>query len=189
MPSPAEKFQQCYDNFKHSFKELEEHLFQEYLAESRANGKLAEIKCNRIGNPSTPKQVLRREFILLGKGEKCQPYALCAKIFADIRAEFELKTDENSSQTIEGLNRKKISKVFDSLKPDIEQLLQSERANRTCGDKVLNFLKSCVNLLITIITFGHQQNFFKSSTFYAEQIKSTQQELHDLVEHDAVRLD
>lgn len=81
------------------------------------------------------------------------------------------------------LNPTQITQALDSIKEIAGKALQETIDNRTGFEIVLNFLKACVNFLITIVTFGQKQNFFKSSTFQIEKINEMQQDLHNLFEN------
>ncbi|WP_298624533.1 hypothetical protein [uncultured Legionella sp.] len=78
------------------------------------------------------------------------------------------------------LNPQQLSEALDSIKEIAEEALQETVNNRTGAEIILNFLKSCVNFLITIVTFGQKQNFFKSSTFQLEKINQVQQDFHNI---------
>ncbi|WED42484.1 hypothetical protein [Legionella cardiaca] len=75
-----------------------------------------------------------------------------------------------------------LSQAFDAIKDITENALQETIANRTCTEVLLNLLKTCVNFLITLVTFGQKQDTFKSSTFHLEKIKKIQEDMHTILE-------
>ncbi len=75
-----------------------------------------------------------------------------------------------------------ISQALDSIQGVAAETLQEIRNNRAGSDVVLDFLKACVNFLITIVTLGRQPGFFHSSTFQVEQIIKVQERMNTLVE-------
>ena len=78
------------------------------------------------------------------------------------------------------INPQQFSEALDSIKQIAEEALQETINNRTGAEIILNFLKSCVNFLITIVTFGQKPDFFKSSTFQLEKINQVQQDVHNI---------
>jgi hypothetical protein len=80
------------------------------------------------------------------------------------------------------LNPQQLTEALDSVKEITEDILDETLNNRTGTEIILDFLKSCVNFLFTMVTFGQCQNFFKSSTYHLEVIKQTQQDFHSIFE-------
>lgn len=78
------------------------------------------------------------------------------------------------------VNPQQLSEALDSIREIAEEALRETINNRTGAEIILNFLKSCVNFLITIGTLGQKQNFFKSSTFQLEKINQVQQDMHNI---------
>ncbi|WED41973.1 hypothetical protein [Legionella cardiaca] len=88
------------------------------------------------------------------------------------------------------LNPIQIAQAVESTKEIANIMLQESRNTITGCESILNFLKSCLNFLGTIITFGQRQNFFETTTFQLDQIKEIQDKIHmsfeTLVEEEKV---
>ncbi len=78
------------------------------------------------------------------------------------------------------LNPQEVYEALDSIKQIAQATLEHANNNQTWAEMVLNFLKSCANFLITMVTFGQKPNFFKSTTFELERIIRLQHDLHDI---------
>ncbi|WED41974.1 hypothetical protein [Legionella cardiaca] len=76
------------------------------------------------------------------------------------------------------LNPTHISQAVESTIELTDSLLHETRNTITGFESFLNFLKSCLNFLVTLITFGYKQNFFESTTFQLDQIKQIQEKMH-----------
>jgi hypothetical protein len=71
-----------------------------------------------------------------------------------------------------------LTSAFDSIKKITEEARLESISNSTTFEVILNFLESCVNFLISCVTCGHENNFFKSNTFQLEQIENLQEDMH-----------
>lgn len=80
------------------------------------------------------------------------------------------------------LNTTQWTEAIDSIELITAKAIKESRNNRKPMEIVLDFLKVCVNFLISLVTFGHKPNFFKSSTFGLEMLKQSQQNIHRLYE-------
>lgn len=80
------------------------------------------------------------------------------------------------------LNPQQLSAAFDSMKEIAQEALKEAINNRTGAEIILDFLKSCLNFLIIVVTFGQKPNFFQSSTSQFEKINQIQQDMHDIFE-------
>lgn len=81
---------------------------------------------------------------------------------------------------IPNLNIIQLAQVLDFIIVMTNKALQESLNSRTTLEVIVDFLKVCVNFLISLITFGYKPNFFKPSTVGLEMFKQKQQNLYQL---------
>jgi len=86
-----------------------------------------------------------------------------------------LRFSMDTSYSFELLTPKDTVEFLESVLAELSLCIDEIIENRTGTEILLNFLKSCVNFLISRLTFGAQPNFFKSNTFYLEKL----QQIHE----------
>ncbi|WED42365.1 hypothetical protein [Legionella cardiaca] len=75
-----------------------------------------------------------------------------------------------------------LSQAFDAIKEITEHALHETLANRPGTEVILDFLKACLNFLITLVTFGQKKDIFKSTTYHLEKISKIQNDMHNILD-------
>lgn len=91
--------------------------------------------------------------------------------------------DINLDETNFASFRKKLKptdliEALDTIQDIAAKDLDDTILNRTNSEIILNLLKDIANLLISLVSFGTQPNFFKSSTFHITKINDTIEDLN-----------
>lgn len=72
----------------------------------------------------------------------------------------------------------KIYEFIDDLSELVDNYLLTTQEERNSMNCVLDFIKTCANFLIKLLSFGNSQNFFETTTSKLEQVKYLQERIH-----------